>query len=87
MAAMVDYSGADSTQTGGALRTTSTCSSAIRRLLRLIGPASFERPVKKHEKLAKTLEWLNKELKPILEGTDSLELTYAYKNDHFDARC
>ena len=44
------------------------------------------RPVKKHEKLAKTLEWLNKEPKPILERINRLELTYAYKNNHFGAR-
>lgn len=48
--------------------------------------AALAKPVKKHEKLAKTLEWLNKEPKPVLEKIGSLELTYAYKNDHFGAR-
>jgi len=42
--------------------------------------------VKKSEKLAKTLEWLNKEPKPILENISRLELTYAFRNDHFGAR-
>jgi len=48
--------------------------------------AAVAKPVKKQEKLAKTLEWLNKEPKPILERIHSLELTYAYRNDHFGAR-
>ncbi len=48
--------------------------------------AALAKPVKKHEKLAKTLEWLNKEPKPILERINMLELTYAYRNDHFGAR-
>jgi len=48
--------------------------------------AALAKPVKKQEKLAKTLEWLNKEPKPILERIHSLELTYAYRNDHFGAR-
>jgi len=48
--------------------------------------AALAKPVKRHEKLAKTLEWLTKEPKPILEKVTSLELTYAYRNDHFGAR-
>ena len=48
--------------------------------------AALAKPVKKHEKLAKTLEWLNKEPKPILERINKLELTYAYRNNHFGAR-
>ena len=48
--------------------------------------AALAKPVKAQEKLAKTLEWLNKEPKPIVEKIRSLELTYAYKNDHFGAR-
>ena len=31
----------------------------------------------------KTLEWLNKEPKLIVEKIRSLELTYVYKNDQF----
>jgi hypothetical protein len=48
--------------------------------------AALAKPVKKHEKLAKTLAWLTREPKPILGQIASLELTYAYKNDHFGAR-
>ena len=62
---------------------------AARAALQKVRPsptAALAKPVKKHEKLAKTLEWLNKEPKPILGRVNSLELTYAYKNDHFGAR-
>jgi len=48
--------------------------------------AALAKPVKKHERLAKTLEWLNREPKPVLEKISSLQLTYAYKNDHWGAR-
>jgi hypothetical protein len=47
------------------------------------GPA---KPVKKVARLAKTLEWLSREPKPILERINSLELRYSYRNDHFGAR-
>ena len=62
---------------------------AARAALRRARPyptAPLAKPVKKHEKLAKTLEWLSKEPKPVLEKIASLELTYAYRNDHFGAR-
>ena len=62
---------------------------AARAALRRARPyptAPLAKPVKRHEKLAKTLEWLSKEPKPVLEKVSSLELTYAYRNDHFGAR-
>ena len=67
----------------------SSARQAVRAALHKARPsptAALAKPVKKHEKLAKTLEWLNKEPKPILEKISSLELTYAYRNDHFGAR-
>lgn len=65
---------------------TNSARQAARTALYKVRPSPTTRAVKKHEKLAKTLEWLNKEPKPILERINSLELTYAYKNDHFGAR-
>jgi hypothetical protein len=44
------------------------------------------KPVKKVARLAKTLEWLSREPKPILERINSLELRYSYRDDHFGAR-
>ena len=72
-----------------AAQAASSARQAVRAALHKTRPsptAALAKPVKKQEKLAKTLEWLNKEPKPILERVNSLELTYAYRNDHFGAR-
>ena len=72
-----------------AAQAASSARQAVRAALHKTQPsptAALAKPVKKQEKLAKTLEWLNKEPKPILERVNSLELTYAYRNDHLDTR-
>jgi hypothetical protein len=68
-----------------AAQATSSAREATRAALHKARPsptaAALAKPVKKRD-LAKTLEWLSKEPKPILERINSLELTYAYRNDH-----
>ncbi|PVG03245.1 hypothetical protein CPB86DRAFT_810876 [Serendipita vermifera] len=55
-----------------------TTTTAIRRARRRRKPET--------DKLQKTLEWLQKEPRPVLPNVQSLVLTYTSKNAHFGAR-